>query len=398
MKTDGPSNSGPTSVSLRGDNGPHQVVLNATLQLNAAAAVDNREEQIIRIRDKDALVEQTSSSSSRSSTLLDNKHQVRGGGVGGDDKGPAKVNLHESDTIVNISSQVGVISGTDRPTGSSSPPPPLVTRTTKAAAATSSSRSSTDRKSVKEGDEQKHHHLSLSHDTDSEDGDEDDEDEEEEEEAIKSKTTTESNDKNTIISADNVTPDKKVITANYNRGGATQSSPRGTLVPSEVDLVVPQQHHGNAALNIERAVGENGEQLIIIAGEDDEDEVVNVHKNHFVDEASLMASQHKSDPADDEPVVMEEPIALPLRPIIRDPFDEMDDEAHQGETTIVYAELRSEVTINCEVDMDIALNTWFHDGQVSGQERRRVCVLFIKGSLSWGLSESKDINLGVLNM
>lgn len=225
-----------------------------------------------------------------------------------------------------------------------------------------------------------------------EEGDDDDQDEEEDEEAavaIKADvTTTVSNaHKNGVAARDNDTegdqqqqqkkkqqqqqPANSVINANYTDGnGAQAAQSPGRQVPSVVEKVVPHRPHDNV-MNIERAIGENGEQMIIIAGEEDDDEVVNVHKNHFVEEASLMASQHKSDPTDDDSQadggggVVDEPIALPLRPIIRDPFDEMDDEAHHGEMTIVYAELRSEVTINCEVDMDIALNTWFHDGQVS---------------------------------
>lgn len=336
-------------MSPRGDSGPSRVVLNATLQLNAD---DNSEEQIIRIRDKGAR-----EASSSSSTLLDNEHQVSGS--------PATVNLHGSDTIVNISSQVGVISGT-RTTTTSRPSVKSVAPASMQSAG-------------QPGEEQKrkgtghHHHSSSSpwEDTD-EEGDEDqDEDDDEEEVAVKGNATTVSKaHKNVIASrgSDNdehqdkqkKSPANGVINANYTDGNGS-----GRKVPSEVEKVGPQEHHGSV-MNIERAIGENGEQMIIIAGEEDDEEVVNVHKNHFVEEASLMASQHKSDPADDSGGVVDEPIALPLRPIIRDPFDEMDDEAHHGEMTIVYAELRSEVTINCEVDMDIALNTWFHDGQVSG--------------------------------
>lgn len=395
------SHRGPSTLTPRGDIGPSRVVLNATLQLNAD---DNSEEQIIRIRDKEeagtaaqvgqAAMSSSSSSSSSRSTLLDNEHQA----MSGSDNGPATVNLHGSDTIVNISSQVGVISGTTTTTTTTTTSLPLTSKSSPSLVKSPSTSPSSPRhpqKGVKGAGGEPHHHLSSFHsqshwDGPDEEGDDDDQDEEEDEEAavaIKADvTTTVSNaHKNGVAARDNDTegdqqqqqkkkkqqPANSVINANYTDGNGAQAAPSlGRQVPSVVEKVVPHHPHDNV-MNIERAIGENGEQMIIIAGEEDDDEVVNVHKNHFVEEASLMASQHKSDPTDDDSQadggggVVDEPIALPLRPIIRDPFDEMDDEAHHGEMTIVYAELRSEVTINCEVDMDIALNTWFHDGQVS---------------------------------
>lgn len=360
-------------TTQRGDNGSSQVVLlNATLQLNAD---DNSGEQIIRIRDKDttsaaevkgATSSSTTSSSSR--TLLDNEHQVSG------DRGTAKVNVHGTDTIVNISSQVAaVISGLPATTSTARP-------STMRPRVESTFTSTTNRPTATGADHR--HRLTHSHQqhqnhwpVEGEEDGEDEEDEEDEEDAtqppIKVESTTESNERKSVIATVQGEPavDKKrganrEINGNYSDSNAGAKQPPSQSVPQ---LESAAHLHDNV-MNIERAIGENGEQMIIIAGEDDEDEVVNVHKNHFVEEASLMASQHKSDPTDEPDLIVDEPIALPLRPIIRDPFDEMDDEAHHGEMSIVYAELHSEVQINCEVDMDIALNTWFHDGQVSGLE------------------------------
>lgn len=359
-------------TTQRGDNGSSQVVLlNATLQLNAD---DNSGEQIIRIRDKDttsaAEVKGATSSSttSSSSTLLDNEHQVSG------DRGTAKVNVHGTDTIVNISSQVAaVISGLPARTSTAHP-------STMRPRVESTFTSTTNRPTATGADHL--HRLTHSHQqhqnhwpVEGEEDGEDEEDEEDEEDAtqppIKVESTTESNERKSVIATVQREPavDKKKganseINGNYSDSNAGATQPSSQSVPQ---LESAAHLHDNV-MNIERAIGENGEQMIIIAGEDDEDEVVNVHKNHFVEEASLMASQHKSDPTDEPDLIVDEPIALPLRPIIRDPFDEMDDEAHHGEMSIVYAELHSEVQINCEVDMDIALNTWFHDGQVSGLE------------------------------
>lgn len=57
----------------------------------------------------------------------------------------------------------------------------------------------------------------------------------------------------------------------------------------------------------------------------------------------------------------DEPKVLPLRPIIRGPYD--DD--HQGEMTVVYAEPHTEIKLNCDVDLDIMSTVWMKDGQVS---------------------------------
>lgn len=66
-----------------------------------------------------------------------------------------------------------------------------------------------------------------------------------------------------------------------------------------------------------------------------------------------------ADESDD--YIAEEPKALPLRPIIRGP----DEDLHQGEVTIVYVEQHSSVKLNCEVDLDISSSIWFKDEHVS---------------------------------
>lgn len=67
-------------------------------------------------------------------------------------------------------------------------------------------------------------------------------------------------------------------------------------------------------------------------------------------------------------MMSDEPKVLPLRPIIRGPYD--DD--HQGEMTVVYAEPHTEIKLNCDVDLDIMSTVWMKDGQVSFH-------LYIKG-------------------
>lgn len=57
---------------------------------------------------------------------------------------------------------------------------------------------------------------------------------------------------------------------------------------------------------------------------------------------------------------VEEPRALPLRPIITGPFE--DDP--QNEVHIVYAEQRAPVKLACEVDLDLVSSVWMKDGIV----------------------------------
>ena len=60
--------------------------------------------------------------------------------------------------------------------------------------------------------------------------------------------------------------------------------------------------------------------------------------------------------------VIDEPLALPLRPIIRGPFEA--DEQNPDDVRVVYAEPHSPIQLNCEVDLDIVTSIWLKDSQV----------------------------------
>lgn len=74
------------------------------------------------------------------------------------------------------------------------------------------------------------------------------------------------------------------------------------------------------------------------------------------------ARSHYDEGKNADEFVVDEPYALPLRPIVRGPFD--GDEQNLDEVSIVYVEPRSEVKLNCEVDLDIQSSVWLKDGQV----------------------------------
>lgn len=62
------------------------------------------------------------------------------------------------------------------------------------------------------------------------------------------------------------------------------------------------------------------------------------------------------------------PKVLPLRPIIRGPYDDDGDggtAGHQVDSSVVYAEPHTEVQLNCDVDLDVVSSEWRKDGQVS---------------------------------
>jgi hypothetical protein len=77
--------------------------------------------------------------------------------------------------------------------------------------------------------------------------------------------------------------------------------------------------------------------------------------------------------------VVDEPFALPLRPIVRGPFDA--DEQNLDEVAIIYVEPHSNIKLNCEVDLDVQSSVWLKDGQVVqtvDSERSSMGSRFIK--------------------
>ncbi|XP_070504941.1 uncharacterized protein [Chironomus tepperi] len=60
--------------------------------------------------------------------------------------------------------------------------------------------------------------------------------------------------------------------------------------------------------------------------------------------------------------VVDEPYALPLRPIVRGPFEA--DDQNLDEVSVIYVEPHSKIKLNCEVDLDVQSSVWLKDGQV----------------------------------
>lgn len=85
-------------------------------------------------------------------------------------------------------------------------------------------------------------------------------------------------------------------------------------------------------------------------------------KNFSSRRTKRFARGHFEDAKNVDEFVVDEPYALPLRPIVRGPFD--GDEQTLDEISIIYVEPRSQVKLNCEVDLDIQSSVWLKDGQI----------------------------------
>lgn len=95
-----------------------------------------------------------------------------------------------------------------------------------------------------------------------------------------------------------------------------------------------------------------------------------------VDDKINMSETNKDD---DLYVNDDVPKTLPLRPIVRDSYNENNDGIADSPATVnnnnndeddrnvVYTEQHTEVKLNCDVDLDITAVVWMRNGQVSGK-------------------------------
>uniref|UniRef100_A0A182QE08 Ig-like domain-containing protein n=1 Tax=Anopheles farauti TaxID=69004 RepID=A0A182QE08_9DIPT len=80
------------------------------------------------------------------------------------------------------------------------------------------------------------------------------------------------------------------------------------------------------------------------------------------------------------PAAEELPVALPLRPIVRDPADE---QLVEDNVVVVYADQHETVRLNCEVDADITTGVWLKDGQIvhaMDKKSRTADIRFVRES------------------
>lgn len=97
----------------------------------------------------------------------------------------------------------------------------------------------------------------------------------------------------------------------------------------------------------------------------------------------IMRSKRHADKNVDE-FVVDEPYALPLRPIVRGPFEA--DEQNLDEVSVIYVEPHSKIKLNCEVDLDVQSSVWLKDGQV---------VQLVENERSMGSRFSKEMRGGL---
>lgn len=105
--------------------------------------------------------------------------------------------------------------------------------------------------------------------------------------------------------------------------------------------------------------------------------------NYLLSNLTIMRSKRHADKNVDE-FVVDEPYALPLRPIVRGPFEA--DEQNLDEVSVIYVEPHSKIKLNCEVDLDVQSSVWLKDGQV---------VQLVENERSMGSRFSKETRGGL---
>ncbi|XP_058127064.1 uncharacterized protein LOC131285734 [Anopheles ziemanni] len=137
----------------------------------------------------------------------------------------------------------------------------------------------------------------------------------------------------------------------------------GRLPPLGTDLTLDE--HGNIFGD---GVGENfDEQIIFLNGPDLLE--TSVEQQQMVSKSKVARE------------AMDEPQALPLRPIIRGPSEE---HVVEDNVVVVYADQHETVRLNCEVDADITTSVWLKDGQivhVMDKKSRTADIRFVREPL-----------------
>lgn len=158
-------------------------------------------------------------------------------------------------------------------------------------------------------------------------------------------------------------PYKQLQTAKVSSDHTTNTSDNSSLTDTnrnnddDSDIIGGAGDAGDGNdFDFSNAKNTNSNEQIIIISEGEDDVVGDVTVN--------LNSDSRSDSDNDDLMMGDEPRVLPLRPIIRGPYEDGDDD-HQGEVSVVYAEPHTEVKLNCDVDLDIMRTVWMKDGQVS---------------------------------
>lgn len=152
--------------------------------------------------------------------------------------------------------------------------------------------------------------------------------------------------------------------------------------PSFTDAITTDRHTLGMPADVAAAAANDnaapGSPSFDDIDDDDIDEINAIHSNEQIiilssgDETAAAAAakpavRRRSAAAAAAPTAADadDPKVLPLRPIIRGPYDDDDDVAvHQGDMTVVYAEPHTEVQLNCDVDLDVVRTQWLKDDQV----------------------------------
>ncbi|XP_037888310.1 uncharacterized protein LOC119636778 isoform X1 [Glossina fuscipes] len=119
-----------------------------------------------------------------------------------------------------------------------------------------------------------------------------------------------------------------------------------------IPLIAIKSKRGRSLVRVPAEVLKKPKESVVIIDDGEEFDSGAQRQREFAALVSMGGEDKSEDYSHDD-----EPRALPLRPILPNPYED-------EEMSVVYAEQHSEIRLMCEVDLDIASTMWYKNGQV----------------------------------
>uniref|UniRef100_A0A1B0B7Z9 Ig-like domain-containing protein n=1 Tax=Glossina palpalis gambiensis TaxID=67801 RepID=A0A1B0B7Z9_9MUSC len=120
-----------------------------------------------------------------------------------------------------------------------------------------------------------------------------------------------------------------------------------------IPLIAIKSKRGRSLVRVPAEVLKKPKESVVIIDDGEEFDSGAQRQREFAALASMGGEDKSEDYSHDD-----EPRALPLRPILPNPYED-------EEMSVVYAEQHSEIRLMCEVDLDIASTMWYKNGQLT---------------------------------
>ncbi|XP_053677151.1 uncharacterized protein LOC128727278 [Anopheles nili] len=169
----------------------------------------------------------------------------------------------------------------------------------------------------------------------------------------------------------------------YGDGAKVEQPEPSFILLDDSVYIAPVGHRNSSGHGTSRVLPPAGTDLTLDAvfgGRNFDEQIIFLNGPDLVDasaEQEIPSPMGKVPRAVAEP---EEPLVLPLRPIVRDPAEE---QLADGNVVLVYADQHETVRLNCEVDADITTGVWLKDGQIvhaTDKKSRTADVRFVRES------------------